>query len=423
MLFLIGVLILFLVFGMPVVFSIGLTTLLFCLKEGIVLLAIPQRMVAGLDSFPLLAVPFFILAGNLMNTGGITKRLFRFATAVVGFIPGGLGHANVVISMIFAGMSGSAVADAGGPGAVEIKAMKDQGYDPDFSAAVTAASATIGPIIPPSIPMVIYASVADVSVGRLFLAGCIPGLLMGISMIVLVYILAIKRHYPVYQRLNFREIVLSLKDTIHAILMPVVIIAGIVSGIFTPTEAAIIASAYSFVIGAFIYKEISVKDLIDTIFESAKTTGLVMAIFSVANVYGWLLAREQVPQTVASLLFSLSNNPYVLILIIMAFLLAVGCFMEGAAAIIILVPVFLPIIPELGLDPVHFGFIFVFTLMLGLVTPPVGLVLYVVASIANISFERAAKATVPFLIPMAIILLLFAYIPEITMFLPNLLMP
>ena len=423
MLFLIGMLLLFIALGMPVVFSIGLTSLLFCLKEGFVLLAIPQRMIAGLDSFPLLAVPFFILAGNLMNTGGITKRLFRFATSLVGFIPGGLAHANVVASIIFAGMSGSAIADAGGLGTVEIKAMKDQGYDSEFAAAITAASSTIGPIIPPSIAMVIYSSVSDVSIGKLFLAGVFPGLLMGIALMIMVYFISVRRKYPIYQRLDFREFIISLKESFVALLMPVVIVFGIVTGIFTPTEAAIIAVAYALGAGVLLYREIKLRDLPNIFFESVKTTALVMAIFSVAAIYGWLLAREQVPQSVASMLLSITQNPYLLMLIIIGFLLIVGCFMENSASIIILVPVFLPIITQIGFDPVYFGFIFVFTLMLGLTTPPVGLVLYIVANIADISFEKAVKATLPFLFPLAVVLLICAFVPDIVLFLPKLLIP
>ena len=249
MFFLIGVLLLFIALGFPVAFSIGLTSLLYCLKEGLVLITIPQRMVAGIDNFAFLAVPFFILAGNLMNTGGVTRRLFRFATSIVGFIPGGLGHANVVGSIIFAGMSGAAIADAGGLGTIEIKAMKDEGYDTDFSAAVTAASSTIGPIIPPSIPMILYAAFGGVSVGKLFMAGAVPGLLMGVSLMVMIYILSVRRKYPVHSRLDVKEIWVSFKQGLLPLFTPVIILGGIMGGIFTPTEAAVVASAYALFLG------------------------------------------------------------------------------------------------------------------------------------------------------------------------------
>jgi tripartite ATP-independent transporter DctM subunit len=421
--FLIGVLLLFIAFGFPVAFSIGLTSLLYCLKEGLVLITIPQRMVAGIDNFAFLAVPFFILAGNLMNTGGITRRLFRFATSIVGFIPGGLGHANVVGSIIFAGMSGAAIADAGGLGTIEIKAMKDEGYDTDFSAAVTAASSTIGPIIPPSIPMILYAAFGGVSVGKLFLAGAVPGILMGVSLMVMIYIISVRRKYPVHSQLDVKEIWVSFKEGLLPLFTPVIILGGIMGGIFTPTEAAVVASAYALFLGLVVYREIKWSELPGIILNTAVTTAIVLFIISAASIYGWLLAREQVPQTVAKLLFSITTNPHLVLLIMIGFLLIIGCFMETAASLIILVPILVPMTSQLGIDPLVFGLIMVFTLMLGLITPPVGVVLYLIADIAEISFERTVKATFPFLLPLIIVLLLITFVPQIAMFLPNWLMP
>lgn len=423
MFFLIGVLLLFIAFGFPVAFSIGLTSLLYCLKEGLVLITIPQRMVAGIDNFAFLAVPFFILAGNLMNTGGITRRLFRFATSIVGFIPGGLGHANVVGSIIFAGMSGAAIADAGGLGTIEIKAMKDEGYDTDFSAAVTAASSTIGPIIPPSIPMILYAAFGGVSVGKLFLAGAVPGILMGVSLMVMIYIISVRRKYPVHSQLDVKEIWVSFKEGLLPLFTPVIILGGIMGGIFTPTEAAVVASAYALFLGLVVYREIKWSELPGIILNTAVTTAIVLFIISAASIYGWLLAREQVPQTVAKLLFSITTNPHLVLLIMIGFLLIIGCFMETAASLIILVPILVPMTSQLGIDPLVFGLIMVFTLMLGLITPPVGVVLYLIADIAEISFERTVKATFPFLLPLIIVLLLITFVPQIAMFLPNWLMP
>ena len=423
MFFLIGVLLLFIAAGFPVAFSIGLTSLLYCLKEGLVLITIPQRMIAGIDNYAFLAVPFFILAGNLMNTGGITRRLFRFATSVVGFIPGGLGHANVVGSIIFAGMSGAAIADAGGLGTIEIKAMRDEGYDTDFSAAVTAASSTIGPIIPPSIPMILYAAFGGVSVGKLFMAGAVPGLLMGVSLMVMIYVMSVRRKYPVHSRLDFKEIWLSLKDGILPLFTPIIILGGIMGGIFTPTEAAVVASAYALLLGIVVYREIKLSELPKIIMNTVVTTAIVLFIISAASIYGWLLAREQVPQTVAKMLFSITTNPHLVLLIMIGFLMIVGCFMETAASLIILVPILVPMTSQLGIDPLLFGLIMVFTLMLGLITPPVGVVLYLIADIAGISFERTVKATIPFLLPLIIVLLLIAFVPQIALFLPNLLMP
>ena len=422
MLFLIGVFLLFIVLRMPVAFSIGITSLLYLLFNDMVAVTVPQRMVAGIDKFTFLAVPFFILAGNLMNTGGITRRLFGFATSLVGFIPGGLGHANVIASIIFAGMSGAAIADAGGLGTIEIKAMTDEGYDKEFSAAVTAASSTIGPIIPPSIPMIIYAAFGGCSVGKLFLAGAVPGLLMGLSLMIMIYIMSLKRGYPVSTRPSIRIVWDSFKKAFLPLLTPGIILGGIMGGIFTPTEAAVVAAAYALVLGMFIYREISWKDLTQIFLKTATTTTIVLLIVSTASVYGWLLAREQVPQAAAKLLFSISTDPYLIMLILLAFLMIVGCFMETTASLIILVPIMVPMVSKLGIDPVLFGVVMVFALMLGLITPPVGVVLYLISDIAGISFERTVAATAPFLIPLFLVLLLVAFWPDVAMFLPNMLM-
>ncbi|HOV38706.1 MAG TPA: TRAP transporter large permease, partial [Spirochaetales bacterium] len=380
-----------------------------------------QKMISGIDTYALLAVPFFILAGNLMNTGGVTRRLFRFASSLVGFIPGGLGHANVLASMIFAGMSGAAIADAGGLGTIEIKAMQDEGFDTKFSAAVTAASSTIGPIIPPSIPMVIYASIANVSVGKLFLAGALPGILMGVALMIMVYIMAKKKNYPVHSRFSLKEATSSFVDGFLPLMTPAIILGGILGGIFSPTEAAIVASTYALILGMGVYKEIKLKDLIQVTLETVKTTSMVIYIISAAAIYGFLLGREQVPQSVAQLLFTISGSPHIIMFIIIIFLLIIGCFMETTAALILLTPILVPPVMQLGIDPVHFGLVMVLTLMIGLITPPVGVVLYITSSIAKISFEDCTKATAPFIIPLVIVLLLSAYIPDLVMFLPNVL--
>jgi len=420
MYFLIVVLLLLILIGFPVCFSIALTSLLYILKEGMVLITIPQRMVAGIDTFVFLAVPFFILAGNLMNTGGITKRIFRFANSLVGFIPGGLGHANVVASIIFAGMSGAAIADAGGLGTIEIEAMKREGYDIDFSAAVTAASSTIGPIFPPSIPMILFGAMAGVSVGKLFLAGAIPGILMGVALMTMIYIYSKIRKYPVSGKLDFIEIFSSLKEAILPLFTPVIILGGILLGIFTPTEAAIVAAAYSFFLGFIVYREIHLADIPKILLKTALTTTVVLFIISTSSIYGWLLCNEQVPQTVARTLFTITSNPQLILLILVGFLLVIGCFIETAAALIILVPVLAPVTTNLGIDPIHFGLIMVFALMLGLNTPPVGIVLYTISDIANIRFEDVVSATLPFLIPLFIVLLLITFFPQLALFLPNL---
>jgi len=422
MYFLVGILLLLVFLGFPVCFAIALTSLLYILKEGMVLITIPQRMVAGIDTFVFLAVPFFILAGNLMNTGGVTKRIFRFANSLVGFIPGGLGHANVVASIIFAGMSGAAIADAGGLGTIEIEAMKEQGYDPEFSAAVTAASSTIGPIFPPSIPMILFGAMAGVSVGKLFLAGAVPGILMGIALMIMIYIYSKARKYPVSSKLDFKEISGSFREAILPLFTPVIILGGILLGVFTPTEAAIVASAYSFVLGLLVYREIRLADIPKILLKTALTTTVVLFIISTSSIYGWLLCNEQVPQTVAKTIFTITENPQLILLILVGFLLVIGCFIETAAALIILVPVLTPLVTNLGIDPVHFGLVMVFALMVGLCTPPVGIVLYTISDIANIKFERVVSATLPFLIPLFIVLLLVTFFPQFSLFLPNILM-
>lgn len=421
MLFLIGGFLLLIVLGFPIVFSLAIISFFYLLAFDIPAITMAQKMISGIDTYALLAVPFFILAGNLMNTGGVTRRLFRFASALVGWIPGGLGHANVLASMIFAGMSGAAIADAGGLGTIEIKAMKDEGFDTKFAAAVTAASSTIGPIIPPSIPMVIYASIANVSVGKLFLAGAVPGIIMGLAMMIMIFIIAEKRKYPVHAKFSVKEASSSLLDGFLPLLTPAIILGGILGGIFSPTEAAIVASTYALVLGVFVYREIKFRDLYHIIIDTVKTTSMVVYIISAAAIYGFLLGREQVPQSVARLLFTISENPYVIIFIIMTFLMIIGCFMETTASLILLTPILVPPIMLMGIDPVHFGVIMVLTLMIGLITPPVGVVLYITSNIAKISFEETTKATLPFLIPLVIVLLMVAYIPDMVMYLPNLL--
>jgi tripartite ATP-independent transporter DctM subunit len=409
-----------LLLGTPIYVSLGITGILYLITNDLSLLTVPQRVANAANSFPLLAAPFFILMGNVMNNSGVTRRMFNFASVLVGWMRGGLGHANVVGSMFFAGMSGSAVADAGGLGNIEIQAMKESGYEVDFAAAVTASSAVIGPIIPPSLPMVIYAVLANVSLGRLFLGGFIPGVLMGIALMVLVAIYAHKRNYP---KMPFPSISIIWKafiDSFWAILAPVILFVGITAGIFTPTEAAIVAAFYSIIVGAFIYKEFKLRDFPKMILMTIETNGVVLALVMTAVLFGWVLAVAGIPQAMANFLISVSSSKFIFIAIINVFLLFVGCFMEGNAAQMILVPILAPIALTMGLDPIQFGVMVVFNLMVGTVTPPVGIVLFVTANVANISFERVLKATVPFLIPLIVVLLLVAYWPPLTTFVPNL---
>jgi tripartite ATP-independent transporter DctM subunit len=419
-----GVIILF-ILGIPVGYSLGVAGLLAYFNEMGSRVNIPmlaQRMQYGVNNFLLLAIPLFILAAKLMNTAGITTRLFNFARLLVGFLPGGLGHANTVASLIFAGMSGAAVADAAGLGQVELKAMDDAGYDREFAVAITAASSTIGPIFPPSIPMVIFGLVAEVSVGRLFLGGVIPGLLMTVALMIMV---AIYAHRYGYHRTPFPGFVELLKGAAHAflpILTPIILLGGIWSGQFTPTEAAAVAVAYALVLGVLIYREIGLKDLGQIFVETARETAAIGIIICAANFFGWLLLRTGLTIKVAAAITELTTNPLALLLILNIFLLVIGCFMETVVAILIITPMLMPVIAKVGIDPLHFGLVMVLNLMIGLLTPPFGMVLFVMAGISGLSFERIVRATLPFLVPLLAVLALITVFPSLVTWLPKLVM-
>jgi tripartite ATP-independent transporter DctM subunit len=412
---------LLMVMGLPVAVALGGGALIYVMVSGQVPdLVVLHRMVGGVDSFPLLAVPFFILAGNLMNSSGITNRIFEFAKAVVGWLPGGLGHVNVGASVVFAGMSGAAVADAGGLGSIEIKAMRDAGYDTEFSVGITAASSTIGPIIPPSLPMVIYGVLASASIGKLFAAGFVPGLLMALSLMIMIAFIAWRRAYPVDAAFRLGNLALRTKEAFHSLMTPVIVAGGIISGILTPTEAAIAAAAYALVLGLVVYRTLNLKRLAWVSIRSIETTAVVLFVVAAASIFAWILTSNNVAVALANYLLGITDSKALLTLIILALLLIVGCFMETIAAMIILVPVLLPIATKFGFDPTHFGVIVVLTLMISLLTPPVGVVLYVLSSVSGLSFERCVSATMPFLVPLVVVLLLVAFIPELSMWLPNL---
>ena len=408
--------------GVPVAVAMGITAVgtFVLLGEGSILAMIAQRMYAATTGFTLLAIPFFILAGNLMNTGGITNRIFQFANSLIGHVKGGLGHVNILASLIFSGMSGSAVADAAGLGLIEIKAMDDAGYDRKFSAAITAASSTIGPVVPPSIPFVIYGSITNTSVGKLFLAGFIPGLLMAVSMMVAVSIIARIRNYPKGKRASLKEIWESFSAAILPILTPVIIIGGILFGLFTPTEAAVVACVYALFLGLVVYREIRIRDLPRILWETTLQTVRVLFIISAAGFFGWLLIHQRIPDAVIVGLTSFSSSPEVLLLIIIGILLILGCFMEGIAVLVITIPIFMPLITRYNIDPVQFGVVMILCSMIGLVTPPVGMSLYAVASISEVDIWTLSKELLPYIVGILIVTLIIAFFPGLALFLPNL---
>lgn len=409
------------ILGFPVAIALAGSSALFIIFNGSPPpMVVAHRMINGVDSFPLLAVPFFILAGNLMNTAGITERIFNFALALVGWMRGGLGHVNVGASVIFAGMSGAAVADAGGLGAIEIKAMRDAKYDVGFAVGVTAASSTIGPIIPPSLPMVIYGVVAGASIGQLFAAGFIPGLVMAVSLMLMIAWFARRRNFPRDQPFYLPTLFRSFRRAFLSLMTPVIIVGGILSGAFTPTEAAVAACAWALVLGLIVYRTLTIRRFLRVSFDTIETTAVVLLVVGAAAIFAWILTSNRVPEQFAGMLLSISDRPWVILLLINLILLLVGCFMETVAAITILVPVLLPVAVQMGIDPVHFGVIMVLNLMLGLLTPPVGMVLYVLARVAKIPFERCVVATAPFLIPLVLVLLLITFVPAVTMWLPTL---
>jgi tripartite ATP-independent transporter DctM subunit len=417
-----GLLVGLIMLGLPIAVAMGLTAVLtfVALGQAEMLSVMAQRMYSSTTAFPLLAIPFFILAGTLMNAGGMTQRIFRFAQCLVGHIKGGLGHVNVLGSMIFSGMSGAAVADAMGLGTVEIAAMLRAGYDRRFSAAITAASSTIGPIIPPSVPFVIYGSITGTSVGRLFLGGFIPGILMGLAQMVTVYVVASRREYPREPRSTLRALSTSAVDGVAALAAPVIIIGGILGGIFTPTEASVAASIYALILGMAVYREIKISDLPRILWETIEHTIRVMFIISAAGFFGWLLLFLRIPDAVIQGLLSLSTSPWVILLIINVVLIVLGCFMEGIAIMLLTIPVFVPLITKVGIDPVHFGVVMTLNLMIGLLTPPVGMALYAVASISQVSLWDLARELVPYMVSILVVLILITYIPGLVTWIPDL---
>lgn len=449
--------------GVAVAIAMAGASLVYVLVTGdIPPTIVVHRMVSGLDSFPLLAVPFFIMAGNLMNNAGITTRIYNFALSLVGWLKGGLGHVNVIGSMIFAGMSGTAIAEAAGLGTVEIKAMRDQGYDVEFAVGVTAASSTLGPIIPPSLPFVIYGMMADTSVGQLFLAGIMPGIVMAALMMGTVSYYAWKNKWgadiafewprvgkamlellivaafplgvwglveagmpfdPAFAAAMALLLFLDWRyrfDAVLPIMTPVLLVGGMTTGIFTPTEGAIAACVWALFLGLAWYRTLSWKSLVKVSMETIETTATVMFIVAAASIFGWLLTATKVTDAFTVWVLGYTHSAWVFLLLVNLLMLFVGCFLEPTASILILVPVLMPAVHQLGIDPVHFGLVMVLNLMIGLLHPPMGMVLFVLARIANLSFERTTMAILPWLVPLLASLVLITYVPQISLWLPRL---
>jgi TRAP-type C4-dicarboxylate transport system permease large subunit len=449
--------------GLPVAIAMAGSALLYILWTGnLPPFVVIHRMVSGIDSFPLLAVPFFILAGNLMNNAGITNRIYNYALALVGWLKGGLGHVNVVGSVVFAGMSGTAIADAAGLGTIEIKAMKDHGYETEFAVGVTAASATLGPIIPPSLPFVIYGMMANVSVGALFLAGILPGVIMAVLMMLTVAYFAHKNNWGGDIKFEWPRVLKALAETgvviawpvamwllivkagsqpqwtvlggaivlfvldrmfrfqaVLPIMTPVLLIGGMTTGVFTPTEGAIAACLWAMVLGFAWYRTLSWKMFVKVCLDTVETTATVLFIVAAASIFGWMLTATGVTAAISSWVLAFTKEPWVFLLLANLLMLFVGCFLEPTAAITILVPILVPICQQLGIDLVHFGLVMVLNLMIGLLHPPMGMVLFVLARVAKLSVERTTIAILPWLVPLLASLIFITYVPKAVMWLPK----
>ncbi|MDD4586464.1 MAG: TRAP transporter large permease [Aminobacterium colombiense] len=412
---------LFFVINVPIAIAIGLASVAAILFSGsIPPIVVVQKMFTAADSFPLMAVPFFILAGSLMEFGGISRRLVEFANSIVGRFSGGLAFVAIMASMFFGAISGAAVATVAAIGTILIPAMVRRGYDKPFATAVQATAGTLGVMIPPSIPMIIYGVLTGVSIGALFMGGILPGILVGLSLMFVAWLISRKKGYRGDEKSSLNRIWQTFKQAILALLMPVIILGGIYGGVFTPTEAAVVAVVYGFVVGFFIYRELNLSQLKDILVTTVVGTSMIMFIIATSSVFSWILTAEQIPQVVANAILSISKNPIIILALINLLLLFLGTFMETVAAIIILVPVLLPVITQIGVDPLHFGIVLVVNLAIGMVTPPLGVCLFIGCSIADITLEDITRAVWPFILIMIADVLLLTYLPWISTILPRL---
>lgn len=408
--------------GLPLFAAMGLAALAFVTLAGLSPSIVPQKMAQAMNSFPIVAAPLFILMGNLLSASRITDRIVRFATAVTGSLRGGYAQASILSSLIFAGMAGSAVADAAGTGAVEIRAMKNAGYRAETAAAINASAATIGAIVPPSLPIVIFGVTSDISVGRLFLAGIVPGLLMAASLMTMVAVVGKRQGFPSQRFAGFGEVWASFRDGIFALMAPVILLGGMFGGLFTPTEAAAVASLYALLLCLVVYRTLRPTDIVRVMIETAETAGIVAVLVMAAGALGWCMSISRIPQTVAPAMMESIHSPLLFLLVCNVLLLVVGCFMETLAALLILIPILVPVAHSFGIPPVQFGIMMIFNLILGTIHPPVGVVLFISSRIAEISFEAMSRAVLPWLVPLLIVLAGITLFPPLTTWLPGLIM-
>ena len=420
-LILIIVLLVMMALRVPVVFALLISSLSYVVfLKPIPMMVLAHRMVGSLESFPLLALPLYILAADIMNSGRISEEMFRFARSMVGHIRGGLGHVNVVASLIFAGMSGSITADTAGLGKIEIPMMTKAGYDTQFAVAVTGASSIIGPIMPPSIQMILYGMIAEQSVGRLFVGGAIPGLVMGVSLMLAIYIFAVRRNYPHdARRAPFKVMWDSFRKSFFALMTPVIILGGIVSGVFTPTEAAVVAVVYAFLISFFIYRTLTLKQLLPMLVGAAVTSAMILVIMGAASVFGWIVTMENVPVLIRDLIMGATDKQWVVLLILNIVFLIAGCFFDICAIILVFTPMILPVLTAFQIDMVHWGVVEVLNVCIGFLTPPFGVGLYVMSDLSGLKVSEVTRAVLPFLIPLLISLALITYIPQLVLWLPD----
>ena len=416
-----GLMIFLLLAGLPVAIMLGVVSTTWVMASGRSLQMIASRMYAGIDTFVLMAIPFFCLAGEIMNRCGITDRLIQFVNFIIGRVRGGLAQANIYSSLLFAGITGAAVADVSALGSVFIPAMEKQGYTRKFSAMITAASSIIGPIIPPSIIVVVYGAVTGVSVGTMFAACTIPGVIIGLSMSILVAGIARRRDFPkIEEPFEFKAFAICLKDSILALIMPIIIVGGIFSGVFTPTEAAAVAVFYALVVGVVVYRTVTVKGIIDSLYSAMRTSAMLFFIIGFANILGWIISRVQLPETIAQFMLTLSSNPKMLLLLVVVLLLFVGTWLEITASCIILAPILAPVMEQVGIHPVHFAVVMIVSLNIGLITPPLGVAIFAAVGVGKVSFEEVVTELWPFLALDALVMLLLVFIPELSLIVPRL---